>query len=453
MSQRLFAAVLVAACVSSAAFAAPAKAGGARAARLVRAVEDRGRARSRRRTVAFTTDEATWLHLDVHPDGSQVVFSLLGDLYLLPIAGGEAKRITSGAAYDVQPRFSPDGKWIAFASDRGGIENLWVCDLDGEERAAGQHREGAHGELARPGRPTATYLVGRKRLTDTSRLGTVELWMWHVKGGEGVQLTKKDEQPDAADPAFSPDGRFIFFSAREARYRYDRNVNDGHLADQAPRPPHRPVACRSPASSAARRRPRLRPTASRWPSCGACAPRRVLEVHGPGRPGTRAAHRGRRRARQPGGLRVPRRRSRASTGRRTASALVATRRGHSSGATTRRRARAPPFPSRAAVEQRVTDACASRGRSAADTVRARIVRWPVEIARRQAPRLLGGRPPLRRWTCPAGTPRRLTTAPDLEYAPAFSADGTQLAFVTWNDARGRPRVGRADGRGRHARAG
>ena len=51
--------------------------------------------------------------------------------------------------------------------------------------------------------------------------------MWHVQGGEGVQLTKKDEQPDAADPAFSPDGRFIYFSARDARYRYDRNVNEG----------------------------------------------------------------------------------------------------------------------------------------------------------------------------------------------------------------------------------
>ncbi|HEY3119550.1 MAG TPA: amidohydrolase, partial [Vicinamibacteria bacterium] len=81
------------------------------------------------RTITFTTDEGTWLSLDVHPDGRRVVFSLLGDLYLLPIGGGEAQRITSGPAYDVQPRFSPDGRWIAFASDRGGGENLWICDL------------------------------------------------------------------------------------------------------------------------------------------------------------------------------------------------------------------------------------------------------------------------------------------------------------------------------------
>src|SRR5687767_5160395 len=46
-------------------------------------------------TVRFKTDEGTWLHVDVHPDGQRLVFSLLGDLYLLPIAGGTASRITS----------------------------------------------------------------------------------------------------------------------------------------------------------------------------------------------------------------------------------------------------------------------------------------------------------------------------------------------------------------------
>ena len=177
-------------------------------------------------TVSFETDEATWLPLDVHPGGAKLVFSLLGDLYLLPIGGGEATRITSGPAYDAQPRFSPDGTSIAFASDRGGIENLWTCDLDGgNARAISTEKDATVNGPAwsRDGE----YLVGRKRLTDGSSLGTVELWMWHVKGGSGVQLTKKDEQPDAADPAFSKDGRFLYFSARDARYRYDRNVNDG----------------------------------------------------------------------------------------------------------------------------------------------------------------------------------------------------------------------------------
>src|ERR1044071_7677540 len=66
----------------------------------------------------LTVDEGTWISLDVSPDGRTIVFDLLGDLYTLPIAGGTATRITSGPAWDVTPRFSPDGSRIVFASDR-----------------------------------------------------------------------------------------------------------------------------------------------------------------------------------------------------------------------------------------------------------------------------------------------------------------------------------------------
>src|SRR5688572_410927 len=66
--------------------------------------------------VEFDTSEGTWMNVDVSPDGRQVVFDLLGDLYVMPIDGGTASRVTSGPAFDIQPRFSPDGKLIAFAS-------------------------------------------------------------------------------------------------------------------------------------------------------------------------------------------------------------------------------------------------------------------------------------------------------------------------------------------------
>ena len=49
----------------------------------------------------------------------------------LPIAGGEAKAITTGLAFDSQPSYSPDGKTIAFVSDRDGADNLWVAAKDG----------------------------------------------------------------------------------------------------------------------------------------------------------------------------------------------------------------------------------------------------------------------------------------------------------------------------------
>ena len=88
------------------------------------------------RTLKFTTDEGTWISLDVSPDGRTIVFDLLGDLYTLPIGGGKATRITSGLAFDGQPRWSPDGKHIVFTSDRTGSENLWVVDADGSHPRA-----------------------------------------------------------------------------------------------------------------------------------------------------------------------------------------------------------------------------------------------------------------------------------------------------------------------------
>src|SRR3990172_8125798 len=79
----------------------------------------------------FQVDEGTWMSLDVAPDGKSLVFDLLGDIYTLPLEGGEAKRIVSGMSFESQPRFSPDGRTIALLSDRSGVENLWLVDADG----------------------------------------------------------------------------------------------------------------------------------------------------------------------------------------------------------------------------------------------------------------------------------------------------------------------------------
>ena len=87
-------------------------------------------------TIEFTTDEGTWMSLDVSPDGRTIAFDLLGDLYTLPIDGGTATRIAGGMSFDSQPKFSPDGKTIAFLSDRSGVENLWIANADGSNPRA-----------------------------------------------------------------------------------------------------------------------------------------------------------------------------------------------------------------------------------------------------------------------------------------------------------------------------
>src|SRR5690606_22482189 len=65
----------------------------------------------------FKVDEGTWMNLDLSPDGKTIVFDMLGDIYTMPVTGGEAKPIRTGLAWEVQPRFSPDGKKILFTSD------------------------------------------------------------------------------------------------------------------------------------------------------------------------------------------------------------------------------------------------------------------------------------------------------------------------------------------------
>jgi Tol biopolymer transport system component/imidazolonepropionase-like amidohydrolase len=165
------------------------------------------------KTIRFSTDEGTWLNLDVSPDGQRIAFDLLGDLYLLPIDGGKATRLTSGRAFDIQPRFSPDGRQVAFTSDRDGANNLWRVDLDGKN-AVQVSKE----DFRLLNNPVWTedgqYLIGRKHFTGMRSAGAGELWMYHVSGGQsGLQLTRqKNDQQDQGEPALSPDGRYVYFS-------------------------------------------------------------------------------------------------------------------------------------------------------------------------------------------------------------------------------------------------
>jgi imidazolonepropionase-like amidohydrolase/Tol biopolymer transport system component len=380
--------------------------------------------------LAFTTEEATWLPLDVHPTGTKLVFSLLGDLYLLPIVGGPATRITSGPAYDAQPRFSPDGTLIAFASDRGGTENLWVCDLDGKNaRAVSTDKDNTVNGPAwsRDGE----YLVGRKRLTDRSSLGTVELWMWHVKGGSGIQLTKKDEQPDAADPAFSKDGRFLYFSARDSRFRYDRNVNEGiWQIKRLDRWNGQIVPITGEFGGAAA--PAISPDGNSLAYVRRLRAKTVLEVIDLASGKVRQIAGDVQRDNQegfsfhgvfPGYGFTP-----------DGASIIATAGGKiwrfdvASGARTE-------IPFTAKVEQTLTDSLHTPRREGVGEVRARIVRWPVESPDGKT-LVFSALGHLYAMDLPLGTPKRLTTNTDLEYAPSFSKDGRTLAFVTWNDTDG-----------------
>ncbi|MCG9710951.1 amidohydrolase family protein [Pseudoalteromonas sp. Isolate3] len=160
----------------------------------------------------ISVEQGTWMNVDISPDGKTVVFDLLGDIYTMPMSGGTATQLTSDIAWQMQPRFSPDGKHIAFTSDQGGGDNIWVMDLNGENQKAVTNE--TFRLLNSPAwSPDGDYLVARKHFTASRSLGAGEVWLYHKAGGKGVQLTaRENDQKDLGEPMFSPDGRYVYFS-------------------------------------------------------------------------------------------------------------------------------------------------------------------------------------------------------------------------------------------------
>ncbi|HVS94050.1 MAG TPA: amidohydrolase family protein [Mucilaginibacter sp.] len=162
--------------------------------------------------VTITTDEGTWMDLDVSPDGQNIVFDLLGDIYSIPIKGGRATTLAVGKAWEIQPRYSPDGKMIAYTSDRDGGDNIWVMNSDGTNKHPITKEN--FRLLNNPyWTPDGQYIVARKHFTGTRSLGAGEMWMYNINGGDGIQLTKrKNDQQDAGEPIVSPDGKYVYWS-------------------------------------------------------------------------------------------------------------------------------------------------------------------------------------------------------------------------------------------------
>ena len=147
--------------------------------------------------VPIDVTEGTWMNLDVTPDGREIAFDLLGDIYAMPIAGGEARALTHGIAWDMQPRYSPDGRTIAFTSDRGGRRQY----LGDEPRRLGAARRSPRRPSAsrtpRPGRRTAIIssrasISRRSARSAPARCGSTTA----AASASGVQMTKAPNQAE-----------------------------------------------------------------------------------------------------------------------------------------------------------------------------------------------------------------------------------------------------------------
>ena len=398
------------------------------------------------RTIDFTTDEVTWMSVDVSPDGQTIVFDLLGDLYTLPIGGGQARRIMGGLSFESQPTWSPDGRTIAFLSDRSGVENLWLADADGGNPRA-VSKDGRTNDrpqiMASPAwTPDGQYIVvSKSRPPDP---GTFWLFMYHRDGGSGVRVgaaPPPQPGPDTTGPppppapnrmgaVVSPDGRFIYYAQRtgtftyNARfplwqiYRHDRETGDVSQVTNAQGSAMRPVlspdgrslvyATRYKTDTALRLR-NLETGAERWLVSPVTRDDQESRASRDTLPRYDFLPDGR-------SIVVP-------IGGKLQRIDVAT------GAST-------PIPFTAQVQVEVAARAYSEIRiDDGPQVRARLVRWPrvSPDGRRLAFSALNH---LYVMDLPSGAPRRLTSATEGEFMPAWTPDGASLVYTTWTSTGG-----------------
>ena len=170
------------------------------------------------RKAEFTATHGTWMSVDVSPDGQTIVFDLLGDLYTMPITGGRATRITSGMAFDAQPRFSPDGKRIAFVSDRSGGDNLWTMALDFRDTT--QVSQGNGNLFVSPEwSPDGKYLVVSRASGPLG--GAAKLEMYRVGRRSALPVIRGPQPFKTVGAAFSPDSRYIWYAGRNGDWTYN----------------------------------------------------------------------------------------------------------------------------------------------------------------------------------------------------------------------------------------
>ena len=169
--------------------------------------KDEGLPLAATKTLSFSVTEGTWMSLDVSPDGTTIVFELLGDLYTLPISGGTATQIMGEISFESQPVFSPDGEEIAFLSDRSGVENLWIANADGSEPQRvtkdGPTRDRPQLMVSPSWTEDGNYLLVSKSRPPER---TAAVFLIHRDGGSGVRLGEKPPEPTGS-PATKPPRR------------------------------------------------------------------------------------------------------------------------------------------------------------------------------------------------------------------------------------------------------
>jgi imidazolonepropionase-like amidohydrolase len=180
------------------------------------------------------------MSLDVSPDGRTIIFELLGDLYTIPITGGGAKRITSGMAFNRQPRYSPDGKKLVLISDRGGSANIWIADSNGGGARQLSDLHGApFGAVTSPVWSPDGRKIVVSQVMDATQSGPLApsqemRWLlatYDVESGQMRWLsdTAADRARATLGPAFGPDTGTVYAAIDAFRKDYYSEAEDWRI--------------------------------------------------------------------------------------------------------------------------------------------------------------------------------------------------------------------------------
>lgn len=171
------------------------------------------------RRLSFATSEATWMALDISPDGKTILFDLLGDIYARDMATGATRPLLTGQAFETQPVFSPDGRQIAFLSDRDGAANVWVANADGSAaRRLSNDREPAI--YSSPAWSSDGRTVYASRLIHS--VLAFELFAYDAQAATGKRITnarpagneRSDDRLNTIGAVASPDGRYLYYARK-----------------------------------------------------------------------------------------------------------------------------------------------------------------------------------------------------------------------------------------------
>ncbi|MCR9153384.1 MAG: amidohydrolase family protein [Bacteroidetes bacterium] len=169
------------------------------------------------RQIELKNPKITWTSVDVDPSNQKIAFDAMGDLYQMPINGGKAEALTQGMAYEVHPRYSPDGKSMLYISDKSGAQNLWVMDLESKKERQ-ITKDVNQNYFSADWSPDGQYIVAAKGRRN------IKLHLYHVEKGSGVQLITQPATLKSIDPFFSKDGKYIYFSARKGAWQYNADL-------------------------------------------------------------------------------------------------------------------------------------------------------------------------------------------------------------------------------------